>query len=81
MKLKSVSNSSNVVAVGHDGKSALVVLYKAGGLYEYTPVSSEEHNECMKSPSVGTHLARVIKPTKACRKIEADIEIEDEFLG
>jgi hypothetical protein len=55
--------SSNVEAVGYDAESStLAVRFKSGGLYHYKNVAPEAHAALMDADSIGSHIARVIRP-------------------
>jgi hypothetical protein len=57
--------SSNVVAIGHDGKNVMRVQYRGDSFYNFEGVSIDDFNELQKSKSVGSHLHRMgVKGTK-----------------
>ncbi len=62
--------SSQIAQIGHDGNSALRVLFRNGGLYEYSKVSPSEFDELRSAASVGTHFGRCIKGIKPFTKVQ-----------
>lgn len=62
--------SSQITAVGFDGESTMHVLFRRGGLYEYSNVTVHEYNDVLTSKSVGKAFAAVIKGAKPFRRIE-----------
>lgn len=69
MEMQSVQ-SSQIAQVGHDGANKLRVLFRRGGLYEYTGVTPEEFDQLMNADSLGSHFYRAIKGVKPFVKIE-----------
>jgi hypothetical protein len=68
MERQSVS-SSNVLSVGYDSASeTLEVEFNNGSLYQYYNVP-QFHFERMLQGSVGSYLAREIKPNFACSPV------------
>jgi hypothetical protein len=68
MELLSV-NSSQIAQVGHEGNK-LQVLFRRGGLYEYSDVTKAEFDELINAESLGSHFAKHIKGVKPGVKIE-----------
>ncbi len=63
-------NSSNVAEIGHDPENnVLGVKYKTkdGGVaeYHYPGVGAAQHAALMNAPSIGSHIAKHIRPLKA----------------
>jgi hypothetical protein len=55
--------SSNVKSIGYDpAEKLLEVEFKGGGVYQFGPVPSEEHQALMVAKSKGGYIARHIKP-------------------
>jgi hypothetical protein len=50
--MKEIKNSSNIEAVGHDGKT-LSVRFKGGAHYDYADFPSDLHDEWMKAHEAG----------------------------
>ncbi len=62
--------SSNMDGCAYDPEAReLHVRFHIGTVHAYADVSPEEHEAFMAAPSKGQHLARVIKPAKASRKV------------
>ena len=57
--------SSNIVSIGHDGKNTLEVEFKRGGIYQYSPVSSEGFIQMQQAESVGKYFHQNIKSNEA----------------
>ena len=71
VKLNKVS-SSNIEAVGWNEESqTLVILFKKGRTYSYTPVSKEMYHNLYNAESVGDYFAQNIrnKPEIVCQQI------------
>lgn len=62
--------SSQIAAVGFDGETKMQVLFRRGGLYEYSNVSIHEYNQVLTASSVGSAFAQTIKGAKPYRKLE-----------
>ena len=62
--------SSQIAQIGHDGESTLRILFRRGGLYEYSSVSTAEFEALRTSPSIGSHFAAKVKGCKPFRKVE-----------
>jgi hypothetical protein len=60
--------SSNIAAIGHDGK-AMIVQFKNGGMYMYDGVPADTFNEAMVAESIGRFLSQRIKPVFAAKRI------------
>lgn len=75
MEHKPVS-SSQIASIAHDAAAlTMQVLFRRGGLYEYSDVSSEEFAAVLNpttqfNQSVGTAYAQLIKGRKPARKLE-----------
>ena len=62
--------SSNVKTVGFDPKTnTLEIEFHDGAIYQYDDVNFGEYNRLLNAGSIGSHLAKVIKPYKKARKI------------
>lgn len=62
--------SSQIAQIGHDGQSKLRVLFRRGGLYEYSGVTPTEFDEFRAANSIGTHFGQFIKGVKPFVKVE-----------
>lgn len=51
--------SSNVVAIGHDGKNVMRVEYRGDSFYDFQGVSADDFDKLQKAKSVGSHLHRM----------------------
>lgn len=60
--------SSNVAAVGHDGRD-LTVEFKDGARYRYVNVPRSTHAALMHAPSIGSYLTTVIIPNHKAEKL------------
>jgi hypothetical protein len=60
--------SSNIEAVGHDGRD-LTVRFKGGSTYRYVGVPRSTHAALMRAESKGSFLARTIVPNHKAEKI------------
>lgn len=70
MKRISVT-SSNVSEVGYDQDEELLeVLFSNGSMYHYHAVPFEMYERMMDAESVGSFLAREIKPAFTCERCE-----------
>lgn len=69
MEMQNVQ-SSQIAQVGHDGAQTLRVLFRRGGLYEYTGVSHEEFDEMMNAESLGSFFYKQIKDVKPFIKVQ-----------
>ena len=57
--------SSNVNAIGHDGKETMIVEYRGQSFYGFKGVFADAFAELEKAESVGSHLHKMgIKGTK-----------------
>lgn len=57
-------DSSNVEAVGYDSNSReLHVQFLSGGYYVYHDVPQDVYDDLLASPSIGSFLNRVVKPS------------------
>lgn len=62
--------SSNICSVGYDPfKSLLTVEFLNGSIWAYKDVPVKVYDALMAAPSVGSFLAREIKPTYASEKV------------
>lgn len=68
--------SSQIAQIGHDGQSTLRVLFRRGGLYEYSGVTPTEFDEFKAAESIGSHFGRFIKGTKSAVRVEDATPIE-----
>lgn len=65
--------SSNVKSVGFDPKtSTMEIEFHDGAIYQYDDVNFGEYNRLMNAGSIGSHLAKVIKPSKNARRIDGE---------
>lgn len=72
--------SSQIAQIGHDGQSKLRVLFRRGGLYEYSGVTALEFNDLQAAESIGSHFGRFIKGTKQVIKVEGSEFPKVEYL-
>lgn len=69
-------NSSQIASLAHDIATArLQVLFRRGGLYEYSDVTADEFNQVLNpgpehSSSIGVAFGKVIKGRKPSQKLE-----------
>lgn len=64
MKMEKVE-SSNVVAIGHDGKDVMRVQYRGDSFYNFEGVTPEGFDKLQKAKSVGSFLHKMnVKGTK-----------------
>ena len=72
--------SSNVVSIGYNKQNKwLEVEYNGGGVYRYTNVAPEVHEELMqRDVSKGKYIAQRIKDKYKCIKVEKEEEDEDD---
>lgn len=61
--------SSNIQSIGWDRGHRLYVNFKSGALYLYEGVSYQRASACARAESVGSYLARKIKPHYAAVKV------------
>lgn len=62
--------SSNLAAVGYDGRSAvLTILFRSGGAYQYYAVPPGVYDQLMASASLGSFFAARIRPIYPCCRI------------
>lgn len=63
-------SSSNIISVGYDEKEEeAYVKFANGTVYAYEEVSQEEFDALLNAESVGSHLARVLKPSHPAKKV------------
>lgn len=63
-------SSSNVSSVGYDEETqALYVEFNNGSTYRYNGVPFGEYQALINAPSIGSHLARNIKPIYSVEKL------------
>jgi hypothetical protein len=60
--------SSAITSLGHEG-AVLEVEYHNGHVYRYEPVTREQFDRLLTSPSVGTHVNQHIVPRCDCWKL------------
>lgn len=62
--------SSQIAAIGHDGKT-LTIQFNKGGVYEYANVTPEDYAALMAAESVGSHFSKKFKNNAAypCTKV------------
>ena len=67
--------SSNIISIGHDGKNTLEIEFKRGGIYQYSPVSTEGYVQLQQAESVGKYFHENIKNNEAINhnKMGSDI--------
>jgi hypothetical protein len=64
-------SSSNLASVGYDEVGqVLEVEFRHGGVYQYVGVSPTVFDELMAADSLGSYLARRIKPRYPFRRVE-----------
>jgi hypothetical protein len=68
VSMQSVS-SSNVVAVGYDAEARELTIEFSAGIYTYSGVEVETYEMLMASSSIGSYVARSIKPCYSCTKL------------
>ena len=62
--------SKDIAIVGYDAGTALLeVTFRGGGVYQYTKVPAEIHQELMRAESHGTYFNQNIKDKFACTKV------------
>lgn len=61
--------SSNIAAVGHDGKD-LHVRFKSGGLYRYADVPASVHQQMLAAPSKTNFLRATVIGKHTHTKVE-----------
>lgn len=54
--------SSNVKAHGHDAKTSTLALQFATGVYHYPGVTTEVYDSLKAAPSIGSFVAKTIRP-------------------
>jgi len=54
--------STNVKSVGHEG-DVLEVEFKNGGIYHYEGIDANMFGNLLKSPSVGSFVAKTVRPS------------------
>jgi predicted RNA-binding Zn-ribbon protein involved in translation (DUF1610 family) len=79
MKMNKVA-SSNVVAIGHNGKETMNVQYRGDSLYKFEGVSVDAFTALQKAKSVGSSLHKIgIKgtriPTSKCPECKRSMMI------
>jgi hypothetical protein len=60
--------SSNIASVGYEN-GMMHVEFKNGGVYQYEGVSQKDHDDLINSKSIGSHLAKAIRPKFKAKKI------------
>lgn len=71
--------SGNIARIGYDKESAtLVVEFKHGGKYAYTPVPEEVHQALIEAKSIGRHFAAYLKNNPAYTSTNITFLVEDE---
>ncbi len=63
--------SSNVRSAGHDGDT-LEIEFTSGGIYRYAGVSRADYEALLAAPSIGSYVAKHIKPHFVAEKVEAE---------
>lgn len=62
--------SSNVRSVGYDlATRTLEVEFNNGSVYDYAGVPPDVFAQLMQSPSVGSYLAKSVKPKYTAKKV------------
>jgi hypothetical protein len=62
--------SSNILSVGYDPETRkMEVKFVSGGHYCYEDVPPETHAALMSADSIGSHLAKHIRPKHSCVKV------------
>lgn len=63
--------SKDIAIVGYDKqKSLLEIVFRQGGVYHYSGVPAEIHENLMKAASVGTYFNQNIKEAYKYEKIQ-----------
>lgn len=68
-----VAGSTNVAAIGHDGRDLFMRFHRKDGrtaLYRYPGVGAAEYRELARAKSVGRHFHQFIRGKYAAEKIE-----------
>lgn len=61
--------SSTIESVKHDELvNELLIIFKSGGMYKYSDVSSKEYTLMIEAESIGKHFNKFIKPSKLFEK-------------
>lgn len=72
VKRSPVTNSSNVLEVGHDpDKNLLEVMFKGGGVYQYHGVDADKHAALMSADSVGSFFHANVKGAHKYTKVDS----------
>jgi hypothetical protein len=58
--VKKLLNSSTIDSIGYDGNT-MTIKFKTGGIYRYSGVTQQEHDDLMASKSAGTHFHKHLK--------------------
>ena len=70
IKEKLWPNSSNVSRTAYVGfRNMLLVTFNSGGTYQYSPVPSVVWNELLDTASIGSFVAKKIKPNYECSRV------------
>jgi hypothetical protein len=67
--------SSNIAAVGHDGKGGLFVKFHTGAIWKYHDVSPAIYAEMKGSGSIGKYHRQFVLPNHRGEKVEASAEV------
>jgi len=63
-------NSSLITSIAYDSsRNALEVVFCKGGIYEYSPVSSEQFQALYNAGSVGEYFNNEIRPKTPVKKV------------
>jgi hypothetical protein len=74
--------SSSIKELGYDlGTQVLEVQFASGQTYRYLDVPPSEYEALRRSPSMGAHVGRHIKPNYKCEKVRTDDEPVQGLLG
>lgn len=64
-------SSSTLASVGYDATTGVLeVRFHHGGIYQYLDVPADVYAGLMSADSLGSYLARVVKPNYAFRRVE-----------
>ena len=76
MRMLRIDDSSNVLAVGYDFETNRLRVRFKSGTYEYADVRPMQFIELVTAESVGSYLARRVKPAHTAKKLSTDA-VED----
>jgi hypothetical protein len=66
--------STSISELGHDPHTnTLEVAFHNGRVYSFPDVNVDEYAALLSAPSIGSHFANIIKPTRAGRIVPTDV--------